>query len=515
MIIKESDDMSQTFKLSFDRLGELFWGTVILTKISEIVEKDLVHITIGMSDIFFPNEIEDATLLQEVRLPKLKPMQKNLSDLITLISGEKAAEEFFGKADAVEKKRMSEYFSPLIKNALYHLKEGDSSGITKPCIDDYTIDDYDSLGIPIYNITVSPDKFIKNLKETALNSIFIHESAFKKLSESYKLSDPGISIKKELDFLQNHISHRIERTGEVEFAFSLKDINFRKVLIAIQGDSGKGVIPSPMTPSANIKSYLPLLLAIQGELDIVGLKIQSAVSNIEDVCLQFSVSKPAKKNVFGSEFCLLPTNIRERMSVIEINEYEKVVKKLQENYCFYKYPKLEKDFVEFSSWIIRKVTYCLEEPSFLKQKANEWIEEHNDESYQRMEDDMFLPFIYERLRDDFGNKVLKKPERFGGNVDILFGDLPIELKVRKGSSEILTDDIVNEKYKPTSQAAAYAALTRLGCVVVLDIMSKKTAVTNISSCIKVVMRNFPEAEFSTAIPVFIFQCNTPTPSRAS
>jgi len=54
-----------------------------------------------------------------------------------------------------------------------------------------------------------------------------------------------------------------------------------------------------------------------------------------------------------------------------------------------------------------------------------------------MEDDFFLPFLYERLRDRFSDLVSKKPERFGGNVDILFGEIPIELKVRKGHRDAL------------------------------------------------------------------------------
>jgi hypothetical protein len=132
-----------------------------------------------------------------------------------------------------------------------------------------------------------------------------------------------------------------------------------------------------------------------------------------------------------------------------------------------------------------------------------------------MEDGFFLPFLYERLREKFGPLATKKPERFGGNVDILFGDIPLELKVRKDQRAALVDTVVDETYKPTGQAAAYAALTGLGCVAVLDLPSNTPSVTNLSACVKVVTRRFAEAKSPTSIVVFVFQCDTPRPSAAN
>ncbi len=74
--------------------------------------------------------------------------------------------------------------------------------------------------------------------------------------------------------------------------------------------------------------------------------------------------------------------------------------------------------------------------------------------------------------------------------------------------------MVDEKYKPTGQAAAYAALTRLGCVLVLDVPKGTPVVTNLSACIKVVRRDFAEAEYPTSVVVFVFHCNSPRPSSA-
>jgi hypothetical protein len=110
--------------------------------------------------------------------------------------------------------------------------------------------------------------------------------------------------------------------------------------------------------------------------------------------------------------------------------------------------------------------------------------------------------------------VSKKPERFGGNVDILFGEVPVELKVRKGQKKALVDTLIDEKYKPTGQAASYAALTGLGCVLVLDVPTESPSVTNLTACVKVVTRRFSEAQQPTSVVVFIFQCDTPRPSDA-
>ena len=69
-------------------------------------------------------------------------------------------------------------------------------------------------------------------------------------------------------------------------------------------------------------------------------------------------------------------------------------------------------------------------------------------------------------------------------------------------------------FLPNVPAAAYAALTRLGCVLVLDVPTGTPVVTNLSACIKVVRRDFAEAEHPTVVVVFVFHCNSPRPSSA-
>lgn len=203
------------------------------------------------------------------------------------------------------------------------------------------------------------------------------------------------------------------------------------------------------------------------------------------------------------------------MSEAEIGAYDGMVRQLQANLCFVGKSKLEQEFAQFASWAVKQVAYRLEEPSFLKTPALNWLKSHGGVGYQRMEDDFFLPILYERLRERFGPLVSKKPERFGGNVDILFGEVSVELKVRKGQKAARVDELIDEKYKPTGQAAAYAALTGLGCVLVLDVPTESPSVTNLTACFKVVTRRFSEARRPTSVVVFIFQCDIPRPSDAT
>jgi hypothetical protein len=292
-------------------------------------------------------------------------------------------------------------------------------------------------------------------------------------------------------------------------------VNFRRVVQRFQGAGGQGFMPTPLSSDAGVKSVLPFVLAVQGELDIDQVKIASPVQQADDIDIQFSIRRPAIRNVLGATYCALPPEKRRLMSEAEIKVYEDMVRQLQANLCFVGKPKLEQEFAQFAIWAVKQVAYCLEEPSFLKTPAINWLKAHDGVGYQRMEDDFFLPFLYERLRDKFGSLVSKKPERFGGNVDILFGEVPIELKARRGQKAALVDTLIDEKYKPTGQAAAYAALTGLGCVLVLDVPTESPSVTNLTACIKVVTRRFTEARQPTSVVVFIFQCDTPRPSDAT
>lgn len=130
-------------------------------------------------------------------------------------------------------------------------------------------------------------------------------------------------------------------------------------MLKLNTPSGElAMIPSPLSSGAGVKASLPLLLAIQGEIDIQQIKIKSPTSELQKIDIQFSIHKPAINNIFGAGFCSLSGETRERMSAMEISSYEKISKTLQSNHCFHSHPALEKEFIQFSTWALKQISYC-------------------------------------------------------------------------------------------------------------------------------------------------------------
>ncbi|MBD8239974.1 hypothetical protein SOM46_12600 [Pseudomonas fluorescens] len=507
MNIYGSDDKNKVFKLTFDDIGENFLSAVILSKLEMDSDQETKEIEVELSDIFYLDINPPQHEKYEISVPSKSAIASDIENLFHMMLGmEKPVEKF----NTVS---YEDHFGSWFTRTLGYLKNGDSSG-TKPVIDSFEKIGIDHTGTPKFKVSITKAKFIKNFKDNILSQVYFGEESYSKLIKSIAFSIPAISASKQLGYLRTFLEKRSELTGETKFSFLLSQFNFRKAMMQLDLPSGSAMMPSPLTSGSGTKAALPLLLAVQGELDIQQIRIQSSANNLQDIDIQFSIHKPAVNNIFGANYCSLPHETRERMSTVEIVNYEKILKVLQQNYCFHGNPQLEKDFIQFSTWALKQVSHCIEEPSYLKSKAIAWIRDNEEKGYKNMEDDFFLPFLYEKLRDRFDDKVQKKPERFGGNVDILFGQVPIELKVRKNHKGALIDKIVDESYKPASQAAAYAAITRLGCVLVLDVPTSEPKVTNITACIKIVTKKFEEADLPTSIVVFIFQCNTPKPSSA-
>jgi hypothetical protein len=179
-------------------------------------------------------------------------------------------------------------------------------------------------------------------------------------------------------------------------------------------------------------------------------------------------------------------------------------------------PKFEMSFGSLCSWLIHKAAYCLEEATFLRDPARIWLAQHANDSILHIENDFFLPQIYERLREEFGAKVVKKPERFAGEIDILFNDeIPLELKIRRGKYAPLSPNELKKNFRPGSQAAAYAAVSRLGFIVLLDLPEGDPVVVNLEHCASVIVREVSaNAGFPTCIVVVVFHCHHQRPSSA-
>lgn len=512
MTIVKSEDASDFYKIPFDELREIFISGVLLTKLTANQRADPVTLHFGLSDLYVKSALRDLTSESTVGDRKTSAPGRDMLAVLSLLLGD-AIEGALPDADTRDSKTLGDFFGNHLNLTLEYLRDGDS-GLLTPVIEGFEKETLDEFGVPIFRVSVIREKFINAFRANVVEMLNFQEMAQERLRAATSMSEPAVSIEKQLEFLRVYLNRRRNATGETTFSFQLKEFNFRRILLSFDGLGGNGLMLSPLSSSAGIKALLPFALAVKGEIDIDQVKITTPVQQIDDVEIQFSIRRPAVSNYLGATYCALSPEKRKLMSEAEINVYEDMIRSLQTNHCFIGKPQLQAEFVEFATWAVRQIVYCLEEPSFLKNPALQWLEAQDGEGYQRMEDDFFLPIVYEKLREKFGPLVSKKPERFGGNVDILFGGIPIELKARRGQKTALVDTIIDEKYKPTGQAASYAAVTGLGCVLVLDVPTRSPTVTNLSSCIKVVTRQFAEARQPTSVVVFIFQCNTPRPSDA-
>ena len=99
----------------------------------------------------------------------------------------------------------------------------------------------------------------------------------------------------------------------------------------------------------------------------------------------------------------------------------------------------------------------------------------------------------------------------------MFDDtIPVELKVRRGRRAPLNVDDVDDKYRPGGQAAAYAAISRFGFVIVLDLPDADTQVVSLENLATVIERRFPaDAEYPTCIVLIIFRCYEGKPSSST
>jgi hypothetical protein len=510
MSIVRTEDAAEMLKVSFSDLGDSFLCGVLVTKAGSSGAAEEISATLELGDLFASHAIDQA------KRDGVTTVSVAIDDPLTAMV-KTAFGALFGEDESIassgsKPEPIGSYYSGRIENWLRILRDGDS--IVTPTIEEFSRVDTDALGVGIYSVRFRRSKLLAGFKANLVDYVYFQDEAYKKLLAVTDMSTPAIAVGKQLDFLRASLQARSASTGETRFSFTLKSFNFRRSIMEFDGAGGQAMMLAPLSPDVGVKTALPFLLNVKGELDLEQVKIVTPIHAIDDVDIQYSIHRPAVANVFGATYCALSPEDRARMSPVEVQAYEQVVRALQENLCFLKRPDLEDQFTRFAVWAVKSVVYCLEEPTFLKESAQRWADSHRDDGYQRMEDDFFLPFVYERLREKFGALVSKKPERFGGNVDILFGEIPVELKVRKGQRDALVDAVVDEKYKPTGQAAAYAALTRLGCVLVLDVPTGTPVVTNLSACIKVVRRDFAEAEHPTAVVVFVFHCNSPRPSSA-
>ncbi len=494
-----------SFKLKFSDITELVVGSIIVSKISDAQSTNVETIEFSLFD-FFPHHDSLENLSQVVSGKKALQKDRNSEYLVDMLN-------FMYKTDFNSNEKevdLIHFYNEYLERRLYYLKNGDSVGLI-PSIEDYKVDK--TYELDKYIISIIPEKYIKIHSKNILKDISLREELFHTFQNKVEELGAGVSYRKQMEFANEYFKERQERTGEKSFEFNLKEIKYRHLLSTIEENGERFTLPQALTTGASERINIPFFMESIGLLDVNKLKISSLPLQIEDIEILYSINKPSVKNKYSAKSFGLDANKRRILNESQIEIFERFYTKLFENACFIGRPKLEQQFSEIFHWLIRKVSICLEEPSFLKEKSSKWLDENDSKKYVQMEDDFFLPFLHERLKDEFGDLISKKPEKFGGEVDLLYDELPIELKVRKNISESLTD-VIDEKYKPASQAATYAAITRLGFVVVLDLPQNVNSITNLDVCFRLIEKDFDGESLKTNIVVCIFYCNLPTPSQA-
>jgi len=494
-----------SFKLKFSDITELTIASILVSKIDNIYSSSIHQIKFSLFD-FFPYLGSLEKLSSMLSGKKTVQKDRNSEYLVDVIN-------FILKTDFESNKNsvcLTNFYNEYLDQRFHYLKNGDSMGLS-PCIENYSVEtNYD---LHSYVVSLIPNDFIKIHAQNILKDISLREELFSTFQNKVAELGAGVSYRKQIEFANEYFNERQNETGERSFEFNLKEIKYRHLLSTIEKDGERLTLPQALTTGASERINLPFFMESIGLLDINKFKIVSSPLQIEDIDVVYSINKPAINNKYLAESYGLNAKQRKALTETQLEIYERIYQRIFNNACFVGRPNLEKQFSIIFHWLLKKVSYCIEEPSFIKEKSEKWLACNGEKKYIQMEDDFFLPFLHEKLKDEFGDLISKKPEKFGGEVDLLYSELPLELKVRKNSKEALID-VINEKYLPASQAATYAAMTRLGFVLVLDLPQNTNEITNIDACFKVIEKEIDSNSLKTNIVVCIFYCNLPTPSLA-
>ncbi len=484
-------------------IGEVLVGRICMLKCSDPRSSEQTVIDLSLLDLF-PQFHSLESLAEHLRGKIVAVRSRN---------SEMAADVFnhvYGLDIVPSEKNYDaiQFYNGWLEACVRYLTDGDAYDFA-PCA--VSSESSKRGGLLSIKLTVIPAQLSDTLAENIRKFVELVARLIRKVAHKSTSALPRVDINKQIEMLREYIQQRTAITGERELAIDLSQIPFRHL---VSFDEGGFTMTTPGTSGPHDKVILPLFLEVNGDFDITNVSIPSDPLEIDNVEIRYSIRKPASANVYHIASKGLSASTRATLNEHELAVYERIHTELSKQFVFGGKPILESSFGEITAWLIRKVAYCLEEPSFLKNKALQWQEQHAGENYRQFEDNFFLPELYEKLRDTFGQRVEKKPEAFRGEVDIKFDQvLPVELKVREEMTQSLAEAAVDAKFPGTGQAAAYAAVSRLGIVLILDLPTETEEIVNLNKCVKVVTREFePDDPFPTCIVVFIFHCHHPRPS---
>lgn len=485
--------------LRFSDLEELFVARVLLGRTTDATPGEMkVELTLAHIFPAFRTMDELRRHLDGGTVRTRDPLADEVASVLSFFGSP-------GVSAAEDETRALAFYDHWLETRLGYLVEGDDLVINPG-----TVRSFERVAECVFLVELDSRHLATQLAQALPRPLEIVESFIRKTQAFAPLTMPRIDHRKILAMIVEYLDSRTSYTGETLLAFDTNDLPFRH---AIQTFAGTPLMSVPGTARAKQKYQLVMLLEGHADLDVDQMFVKSDPLTPDQCVVHFAVRRPAIANIYGATQRGLSAEQRRELNEVEVSVYTRAHEILRKNLVFGGRPHLEQSFAAIASWLLRKLSYSLEEPSFLRNPAIRWESEHSSDGYAKFEDEFFLPFLLERLVEKFGNRVVKKPEKFGGEIDLLFDStIPVELKVRRGTTTALAA-ILDEKYPPTGQAAAYAAHARLGIVVVLDLPAESPTISNLDSSVRVIQRDLvQDGSYPTCVVVFIFHAHHPKPS---
>ena len=500
--------------IRYDRFQVLDIDPIILVR-KLVVKADQNNMdrqqSVQLSMIDFYQALMDIKSLEEQLIDVEFEVFDTLTEQVSAVTAALSKTEINPKTDIVP---ALQYYNGFLDKKLNFLKKGmgylsvGPKDTGDPIINDYK--EIKKTGLKVFEVTFELSKLIAGLKKFIKNYQYLHD-------KMHRLWESGIdhnapSIDKQGQLFIEQVKMAQEHLGINKVNIGMHDWGMR--MAAFVSDDGNLCL-HPFNMNYRGKAILPLYLEAHGVIDIHDISLVNKLLDHSNADLQYTVSRPCVINIFDSDNTPIPLDQRRSLSETQIVIIEKVFEELNEALIFAGKPNLKRSFCDLIIWFIKKLTYCLEEESFLRDKTVGYLKKNNEKSYVKIEDDFFLPFLHEKLSSTFSSqRIIKKPEKFKGEIDLLFENcIPIELKVWRDEHKDL-EHTVDEKYPHIGQAATYASIDRVGFLVILDISSPEKGIRNIENCWRILTKEFDINKLHpTKIISLIFDCNHTQPSR--